>query len=89
MNAGLLSSFEIGDLTVRYWLDPATGRAGSRQMEIYRRFDDVCLSGGHAELEFWHWSKGVLPGENLKVDYNDTLGIGCDYPDSYGQGLRR
>jgi alpha-galactosidase len=25
----------------------------------------------------------------LKVDYNDTLGIGCDYADSPGEGLRR
>lgn len=25
----------------------------------------------------------------LKVDYNDTLGIGCDHPDSLGEGLRR
>jgi alpha-galactosidase len=25
----------------------------------------------------------------LKVDYNDTIGIGCDHPDSTGEGLRR
>jgi len=25
----------------------------------------------------------------LKVDYNDTIGIGCDHPDSIGEGLRR
>jgi alpha-galactosidase len=25
----------------------------------------------------------------LKVDYNETLGIGCDHPDSLGEGLRR
>jgi alpha-galactosidase len=25
----------------------------------------------------------------LKVDYNETLGIGCDHPDSFGEGLRR
>lgn len=25
----------------------------------------------------------------LKVDYNDNLGIGCDHPDSLGEGLRR
>lgn len=24
----------------------------------------------------------------LKVDYNDTIGIGCDHPDSLGEGLR-
>lgn len=25
----------------------------------------------------------------LKVDYNDNLGLGCDHPDSLGEGLRR
>ncbi|MGZ0708996.1 glycoside hydrolase family 36 protein [Coraliomargarita sp. W4R53] len=25
----------------------------------------------------------------LKVDYNDTIGIGCDHPDSIGEGLRK
>lgn len=25
----------------------------------------------------------------LKVDYNETAGIGCDHPDSLGEGLRR
>lgn len=25
----------------------------------------------------------------LKVDYNETLGIGCDHPDSLGEGLRQ
>jgi len=27
--------------------------------------------------------------EYLKVDYNDTIGIGSDHPDSLGEGLRR
>lgn len=25
----------------------------------------------------------------LKVDYNDNIGLGCDHPDSLGEGLRR
>ncbi|MGN6726499.1 MAG: alpha-galactosidase [Tepidisphaeraceae bacterium] len=25
----------------------------------------------------------------LKVDYNETIGLGCDHPDSIGEGLRR
>ncbi|MFH1498142.1 MAG: glycoside hydrolase family 36 protein, partial [Verrucomicrobiota bacterium] len=25
----------------------------------------------------------------LKVDYNDTIGLGCDHPDSLGEGLRQ
>lgn len=27
--------------------------------------------------------------EYIKVDYNETIGIGCDNPDSLGEGLRR
>lgn len=27
--------------------------------------------------------------EYMKIDYNDTIGIGCDHPDSLGEGLRR
>lgn len=26
--------------------------------------------------------------EYIKVDYNDTIGLGCDHPDSLGEGLR-
>lgn len=25
----------------------------------------------------------------LKVDYNDTIGLGCDHPDSFGEGMRQ
>lgn len=25
----------------------------------------------------------------LKVDYNDNIGLGCDHPDSFGEGLRQ
>jgi len=36
---------------------------GSWQMEIYRRFDQLALSGGQADREFGHWSKTLAPGE--------------------------
>ncbi|MCC5807214.1 MAG: alpha-galactosidase [Opitutales bacterium] len=39
--------------------------AGSWQMEIYRRHDDVNLSGGLADREFGHWWKTLGPGESL------------------------
>jgi alpha-galactosidase len=39
--------------------------AGSWQMEIYRQYDDVCLSGGLADREFGHWTKTLQPGESL------------------------
>ena len=39
--------------------------AGSWQMEIYRRHDDVQLSGGLADAEFGHWWKTLASGETL------------------------
>lgn len=39
--------------------------AGSWQMEVYRRDDALCLSGGLADREFGHWLKEVRPGEEL------------------------
>ncbi len=37
--------------------------AASWQMEISRRNDDVCLSGGLADREFGHWLTTLVPGE--------------------------
>lgn len=37
--------------------------AGSWQMEVYRRDDQVTLSGGLADHEFGHWTRVVAPGE--------------------------
>jgi len=39
--------------------------AGSWQMELYRRHDDVNLSGGLADREFGHWWKTLQPEETL------------------------
>ena len=39
--------------------------AGSWQMEVYRKHDDLCLSGGLADREFGHWMKTLATGESL------------------------
>jgi alpha-galactosidase len=39
--------------------------AGSWQMEMYRKDDCLCLSGGLADREFGHWLKVLKPGESL------------------------
>lgn len=39
--------------------------AGSWQMEVYRKDDQLCLSGGLADREFGHWVKEIAPGERL------------------------
>ena len=39
--------------------------AGSWQMEIFRQYDDVSISGGIADREFGHWMKTLAPGETL------------------------
>lgn len=37
----------------------------SWQMEVYRRGDDVNLSGGLADYDFGHWMKQIEPGETF------------------------
>lgn len=37
----------------------------SWQMEVYRRGDDVNLSGGLSDYDFGHWMKEILPGETF------------------------
>ena len=37
----------------------------SWQMELYRRDDGLCLSGGLADFDFGHWCKTVRPGERF------------------------
>ena len=39
----------------------------SWQMEIYRRDDGLCVSGGLADFEFGHWCKTLRPGEHLRT----------------------
>lgn len=40
---------------------------GSWQMEIYRRFDDVAMSGGLADAEFGHWVASLPPGGEMEA----------------------
>jgi alpha-galactosidase len=70
---------QVGTMPVRKWFpflaieDTAAGVvwgaqlawAGSWQMEIFRRHDDVRISGGLADREFGHWMKTLFPGESL------------------------
>jgi alpha-galactosidase len=41
--------------------------SSSWQMEIYRKDDGLCLSGGLADYDFGHWSKTLKPGESLQA----------------------
>jgi alpha-galactosidase len=41
--------------------------AASWQLEVYRRDDYVCLSGGLADREFGQWLKAIKPGEKFKT----------------------
>ena len=37
----------------------------SWQMELYRRDDALCVSGGLADFDFGHWQKTLQPGESI------------------------
>lgn len=39
----------------------------SWQMEIYRRDENLAVSGGLADREFGHWKKSVAPGERFRT----------------------
>ena len=79
---------QIGTMPVRKWFpflaieDSAAGVvwgaqlawAGSWQMEIFRRHDEVSISGGLADREFGHWMKTLPPGESL---VSPTATISC------------
>ncbi|MBP3649958.1 MAG: alpha-galactosidase [Clostridia bacterium] len=55
-----------------------------------RRFLDLRQEEVHAHLE--ERVIGLLKNngfEYVKIDYNDCIGVGCDDPDSLGEGLRQ
>lgn len=70
---------QVGTMPVRKWFpfvaveDVVAGVlwgaqlawAGSWQMEVYRQFDDLAISGGLADREFGHWMKTIQPGESF------------------------
>jgi len=55
----------IEDREVRVFWGAALAWAGSWQMELYRRDDQLSLSGGLADREFGQWCKTLAPGESL------------------------
>ncbi len=87
------------------WFEPETCAAGSelfRREDLLltrdgtvidtdnRRFLDLRKEEAHAYLE--ERVIGLLKRcgfEYIKVDYNDCIGMGCDDPDSLGEGLRQ
>ena len=55
-----------------------------------RRFLDMRKEETHAFLE--ERVIGLLKRcgfEYIKIDYNDCIGMGCDDPDGFGEGLRK
>jgi alpha-galactosidase len=70
---------QVGSMPVRGWFpfvaveDTEAGVlwaaqlswAGSWQMEVFRKDDPVCISGGLADREFGHWMKTLDAGESL------------------------
>jgi len=40
---------------------------GSWQIELYRRHDQLAVSGGWADHEFGHWQKTLVPGESCEA----------------------
>lgn len=43
------------------------GCPSSWQIEIYRRTEDICISGGIADYDFGHWKKKLKPGEVFRT----------------------
>ena len=70
---------QVGSLPVRRWFpfaaveDRPNGvvwgvllhAPASWQIEVYRKDDGLCLSGGLADYDFGHWAKDVHPGESF------------------------
>jgi len=55
----------IEDRGVGVFWGATLASSGSWQMELYRRDDQLVLSGGLADREFGHWYKNLAPGENF------------------------
>lgn len=45
--------------------------AGSWQMEVFRMYDSLSISGGLADREFGHWVKTISPGEIFSTPFAD------------------
>lgn len=60
--------------------------ASSWQMELYRKDDALCISGGLADYDFGHWMKTLMPGEEF-VTPSAFLTVGCGSIDEVSQRL--
>ena len=72
---------QVGSLPVRRWFpfvaveDRQSGvcwgaqlhAPASWQIEVYRRDEGLCLSGGPADYDFGHWAREVRPGESFRT----------------------
>lgn len=45
----------------------ALGQPYSWQLELFRKQDDLCVSGGLADRDFGHWQKTLQPGESFRT----------------------
>ena len=57
------------------------GQAASWQLEVFRRGDDLSVSGGLADREFGHWWKRVEPGESFATPAAVLACVGGDFQD--------
>jgi len=55
--------------------------AGSWQMELYRRDDQLSLSGGLADRELGHWYKALAPGESFTSPLAYVTTVQGDFDD--------
>ena len=55
--------------------------SGSWQMELYRRDDQLSLSGGLADRELGHWFKNVAPGETFTSPQAYVTTVKGDFDD--------
>jgi len=60
--------------------------ASSWQIELYRRDDALCVSGGLADYDFGHWMKTLKPGEEFETP-SAYLTVGCGNIDEVSQRL--
>ena len=60
--------------------------ASSWQIELYRKDDALCVSGGLADYDFGHWMKTLMPGEEFETP-SAYLTVGQGSVDEVSQRL--
>jgi alpha-galactosidase len=71
----------IEDRTVGVFWGATLAWSGSWQMELYRRDDQLSLSGGLADRELGHWLKNLAPGETFASPVAYVTTIKGDFDD--------